>query len=84
MATPTQNTGNSDGYTPTGIVNNAFHQLDPSKYTALDEFINEVNAPDIRASLIKSYGDQGITGFLKLTGAVNASGTADQVTYWEE
>ena len=84
MATPTQATGNSDGFTPKGIVNNAFHQLDPSKYTALDEFINEVNAPDIRESLIKSYGDQGITGFLKLTGAVNASGTADQVTYWEE
>ena len=79
-----QGTGNSDGFTPKGIVNNAFHQLDPSKYTALDEFIDEVNAPDIRESLIKTYGDQGITGFLKLTGAVNASGTADQVTYWEE
>jgi len=86
MATPTQGTGNSDGYSPkaTGFVNNLFKQNDPSKYTALDEFIDEVNAPDIRKDLIKSYGDQGITGFLKLTGAVNAAGTADQVTYWEE
>ena len=84
MAAPTQGTGNSDGYTPKGVVNSAFHQLDPSKYTALDEFIDEVNAPDIRESLVKAYGDQGITGFLKLTGAVNAAGTADQVTYWEE
>jgi hypothetical protein len=85
MAAPTQGTSNSnDGYTPKGIVNSAFHQLDPSKYTALDEFIDEVNAPDVRANLIKAYGDQGITGFLKLTGAVNAAGTADQVTYWEE
>lgn len=70
--------------TPKGIVNNLFKQADPAKYTSLDEFIDEVNAPDIRASLIKTYGDQGITGFLKLTGAVNAAGTADEVTYWEE
>ena len=76
--------GNSDGFTPKGIVNSAFNLPSPEKYTSLDEFINEVNAPDIRAQLIKSYGDQGITGFLKLTGAVNASGTADEVTYWEE
>jgi hypothetical protein len=57
---------------------------DPSKYTSLYDFINEVNAPDVRAQLVKQYGDQGITGFLKLTGAVNAAGTADQVQYFEE
>ena len=28
--------------------------------------------------------NQGITGFLKLTGAVKSNGTADQVQYWEE
>lgn len=79
--------GGNDGVaatTPKGIVNNLFKQADPAKYTSLDEFIDEVNAPDIRASLIKTYGDQGITGFLKLTGAVNAAGTADEITYWEE
>jgi hypothetical protein len=67
-----------------GISNSAFNKLDPAKYTALGDFIDEVNAPDIRANLIKTFGDQGITGFLKLTGAVNTAGTADEVTYWEE
>jgi len=59
-------------------------QLNPAKYTSLGDFIDEVNAPDIRASLVKTYGDQGITGFLKMTGAVNNAGTADEVTWWEE
>lgn len=67
-----------------GISNSAFNRLDPAKYTALADFIDEVNAPDVRANLIKTFGDQGITGFLKLTGAVNTAGTADEVTYWEE
>ena len=76
--TPTQDAG------PKGIFNSAYNQLDPSKYTALEDFIKQVNAPDIRASLVKTFGDQGITGFLSLTGAVNNAGTADEVTYWEE
>ncbi len=80
----TQQGATAPATTPKGIVNNIFKQADPAKYTSLDEFIDEVNAPDIRASLIKTYGDQGITGFLKLTGAVNAAGTADEITYWEE
>ena len=33
--------------------------------------------------LVETYGDQGITGFLKMTGAVIAGGTADQVDWWE-
>ena len=69
---------------PKGISNSLYNLQDPVKYTSLHDFIDEVNAPDIRANLIKTFGDQGITGFLKLTGAVNAAGSADQVTYWEE
>ena len=69
---------------PKGIGNSAYNLQDPAKYTSLHDFIDEVNAPDIRANLVKTFGDQGITGFLKLTGAVNAAGTADEVTYWEE
>jgi hypothetical protein len=72
------------GTGPVGINNSVFNQLDPTKYTSLFDFIDEVNAPDVRANLIKTFGDQGITGFLKLTGAVNNAGTADEVTYWEE
>jgi hypothetical protein len=40
--------------------------------------------PDNRDALIKTFGEQGITGFLKLVGAVNAVSNADEVQYWEE
>lgn len=65
-----------------------FRRLDPAKYTSLADFIDEINAPDNRDALVKTYGYQqisgGLTGFLNLTGAVRASGSADEVTYWEE
>ena len=76
--------GSTPAAGPVGINNSVFNRLDPAKYTSLHDFIDEVNAPDIRANLVKTFGDQGITGFLKLTGAVNNAGTADEVTYWEE
>ena len=82
MAITVTNNGGNPG--PKGINNSVFNRLDPAKYTSLHDFIKEVNAPDIRAQLVKTFGDQGITGFLKLTGAVNSAGTADEVTYWEE
>ena len=34
--------------------------------------------------LVKTYGDQGLTGFLKLTGAITSGGSSDQVDWWEE
>ena len=37
-----------------------------------------------RPELIKTYGNQGITGFLRMTGAVKAAGSAEKVTYYEE
>ena len=65
-----------------------FRRLSPEKYTSLGDFIDEINAPDNRDSLVKTYGYQqisgGITGFLSLTGAIRANGTADEVQYWEE
>lgn len=65
-----------------------FRRLDPTKYSSLADFIDEVNKPDNRDQLVKTYGYQqisgGLTGFLSLTGAVRASGTADEVQYWEE
>ena len=33
--------------------------------------------------VVETYGDQGITGFLKLTGAVQSAGTADQIEWFE-
>lgn len=55
----------------------------PDKYTTIDELL-AYNKPDNRDLLIKTYGDQGITGFLKLTGAIKNGGQADLIQYWEE
>jgi len=62
----------------------AFRRLDPAKYTALGDFLNQINKPDNREALVKTYGAQSITGFLALTGAVKANGADDQVQWWEE
>ena len=67
-----------------GGVGASFRSLDPAKYTSLGDFIDEVNKPDNRDLLVKTYGNQGITGFLKMTGAVKANGSNDEVQYWEE
>ena len=55
----------------------------PDTYTTIDQLL-EHNKDDNRELLIKTYGDQGITGFLKLTGAIKNGGTADFLQYWEE
>ena len=55
----------------------------PDKYTTIDELL-KVNKNDNRDLLVKTYGDQGITGFLELTGATKSAGTNDFVQYWEE
>ena len=34
-------------------------------------------------STVETYGDQGITGFLKLTGAINSGGSSDEINWWE-
>lgn len=58
--------------------------LSMDKYISLGAYVNEINKPDNRDALIKTYGEQGITGFLQLVGATKAQAVADQVTYWEE
>jgi hypothetical protein len=55
----------------------------PEKYTTVETLL-AANAPDVREELVKAYGDQGITGFLKMTGAVRAGGAADFVEWYEE
>tara|TARA_R100000231_G_scaffold138464_4_gene116890 strand:- start:10110 stop:11525 length:1416 start_codon:yes stop_codon:yes gene_type:complete len=56
----------------------------PDKYVSLGTLVDDYAKPDARDLLIKRFGDQGITGFLKLTGAVNNVGTSDEVYYFEE
>ena len=61
-----------------------FRKATPDKYVSLGDFIDEINKPDNRDKLVKSFGAQSITGFLQMTGAVKAQGVADEVQWWEE
>ena len=79
----TQNTGTFSS-APKGINNNLYRPTDPTKYTSLFDFIKEVNAPDVRSQLTKTFGAQGISGFLEMTGAIKNNGTADNVQFFEE
>ena len=69
------------GVTPTGYP--ASLKTTPDKYTSLGDLL-DYQKPDNRDLLIKTFGDQGITGFLQLTGATRSAGTNDEVQYWEE
>lgn len=75
------NTGVGNATTPTNL--KATLKTDPSKYISIGDLI-DVTKPDNRDLLVNTYGDQGITGFLELTGAKRSGGTSDEVQYWEE
>ena len=66
-------------------------QASPDKYSAIGDLLNAAAAaddfhgkPDVSELLVKTYGDQGITGFLKMTGAVSSAGASDQLEWYEE
>ena len=68
-------------------------QTSPDKYAAVGDLLNAAAAtgstanfhgkPDVSELLVQTYGDQGITGFLKLTGAVTSAGASDQLEFYE-
>ena len=58
-------------------------RLTPEKYTTLNTLLDH-NKPEVMEELVHTYGEQGITGFLRLTGAVNSGGSSDQIEYFEE
>ena len=60
----------------------AQYRLTPEKYTTIDTLLDPTK-DFVIPQLVETYGDQGITGFLKMTGAIIAGGTADQVDWWE-
>ena len=62
-------------------VNPAFRTT-AETYSALDELIG-TNKELVMENLVETYGDQGITGFLKMTGAITSGGSADQVEWFE-
>lgn len=55
----------------------------PEKYVALGNLVNPTK-PSNMDLLVKTFGDQGLTGFLELSGATKSIATADEVQYWEE
>ena len=57
-------------------------RLTPETYVTLDTLV-KTTKDFVMPDLVETYGDQGITGFLQLTGAVNSGGTSDQVDWWE-
>ena len=57
-------------------------RLTPEAYTTVDTLL-KANKDFVIPQLVETYGDQGITGFLQLTGAVMSGGTSDQVDWWE-
>ena len=57
-------------------------RLSPESYTTIDTLL-KANKDFVIPELVQAYGDQGITGFLQLTGAVTSGGTSDQVDWWE-
>jgi hypothetical protein len=73
----------SQGTTAVSDKNPAFRAT-PEKYVSLGTLIGSYAKPDNRDLLINTYGDQGITGFLALTGATRSAGVSDEVQYWEE
>ena len=57
-------------------------RITPEAYTTVDTLI-KTTKDEVMPNLVETYGDQGITGFLKLTGAINSGGSSDQIDWWE-
>ena len=56
----------------------------PDRYIDLNDYLSEVSAPDNRSALVETFGNEDLTGFLKLTNAITNVGTANEVTWWEK
>ena len=76
MATTAAAAGGLDG-APANL------RLTPEKYTTIDTLLDH-NKPEVMEEHVQTYGEQGITGFLKLTVAINSGGSSDQIEYFEE
>ena len=55
----------------------------PGNYTSLGTLIDPTR-PDVRDLYVQTFGDQGITGLLDVTGAKKSAGSADEVHWYEE
>ena len=76
MATINQPANNPVDVAPSDL------RLTPETYTTLDG-LKKATKDFVLPDLVERYGDQGITGFLNLVGAVKSGGTSDQIDWWE-
>ncbi len=76
------NSGNTTNVADASVTGGGL-QATPQNYTSLANLIDPTK-PDVRDLYVKTYGDQGITGFLELTGAKKNAGTSDKVEWYEE
>ena len=67
---------------PAGSEVNPAFRTTADTYAALNDLIG-TNKEMVMPELVETYGDQGITGFLRLTGAVQSAGTADQIEWFQ-
>jgi hypothetical protein len=81
MATTNQTAGSNRGALGTGA--RATQKTSAEAYISLGALLDPTK-PDNRDILVQTYGDQGITGFLELTGAKKSTATSDEVQWWEE
>ena len=72
----------ADSTVLSGIQGNGL-QATPETYVTLGDLIDPTK-PDVQDLYISTFGDQGITGFLDLTGAKKNAGTSDEVEWYEE
>jgi hypothetical protein len=79
----TTNTTGGSSRSSLGSGGNNSIKTSPDAYISLGALLDP-NKPDNRDMLVQAYGDQGITGFLELTGAKKSTATADEVQWWEE
>ena len=71
-----------DATTSAAAGNQPSFRITPDTYTTIDSLV-KTTKDHVLPDLVETYGDQGITGFLKLTGAINAGGQSDQFDWWE-
>lgn len=83
MATTNQTAGSNRSALGSGSGRLATQKTGPESYVSLGSLLDPTK-PDNRDLLVQAYGDQGITGFLELTGAKKSAATADEVQWWEE
>ena len=82
MAITNAATMNKADYTG-GTLEGGGLQTTPENYISLGTLI-EPTKPDVQDLYVQTFGDQGITGFLDLTGAKKNAGTSDEVVWYEE